>query len=372
VKLRVGTRRSPLALTQARQTMDELVRRTPGLAYELVEIVTTGDRIVDRPLRDAGGKGLFLKELDEALLEGRIDCAVHSLKDVPSDLVAGTELAAVLERADVRDVLLTSGGLALDALPVGAVVGTTSLRRQAQALAAKPAASIRMLRGNVETRIRKLSEGYCDATFLAAAGLARLGFALASDSTIAFPSGLPSGPVAVKGCVLDPFLFVPAPGQGAIAITARSGDGATLAALRALDHDESRIAVLAERAFARVFGGGCHLPLAAYAARRGDELVLVGLLISPDGTRSIRDEVRMDWQGVSPDTQGVSPDTRGVSPTAQGVSPDTRGVSPDTMDVSPDATYARAEALGSLLGNSFFDRGARDIVDLANATEVPA
>ena len=334
MKLRVGTRRSPLALTQTRQAMDELVRRCPHLTYELVEIVTTGDRILDRPLREAGGKGLFLKELDEALLGRRIDCAVHSMKDVPTDLAPGTELAAVLERADVRDVLVTVQGLALGTLPDGAVVGTTSLRRQAQSLAAVPHASVRLLRGNVETRIRKLGEGHCDATFLAAAGLARLGFVLASDLTIAFPPGIAAGLAPVRGCVLDPFEFVPAPGQGAIAITARHDDTATLAALHALDHEDSRIAVLAERGFARVFGGGCHLPLAAYAEKRSQELVLVGLLVTPDGSRSIRDEVRADLGGGSRD----------------------------------EAT-ARAEELGATLANSFFPRGAKQIIDLAHSAE---
>jgi hydroxymethylbilane synthase len=337
VKLRVGTRRSPLALTQTRQTMNELVRRCPELRYELVEIVTTGDRILDRPLRDAGGKGLFLKELDEALLLGRIDCAVHSLKDVPTDLAPGTVMAAVLERADVRDVLVTREGLALGALPDGAVIGTTSLRRQAQALAAVPRASIRLLRGNVETRIRKLGEGDCDATFLAAAGLSRLGFELAPDNAVGFPPGIAAGLAPVKGLVLDPFEFIPAPGQGAIAITARADDAATIETIAALDHEETRLAVLAERGFARVFGGGCHLPLAAYATRRGQDLTLVGLLVTPDGSRHIRDEIYADVGALA-----------------------------------GDALTAHAEALGISLGESFLTRGARDIIDLAGSAEFHA
>jgi len=334
LKLRVGTRRSPLALTQTRQTMDELVRRSPRLSYELVEIVTTGDRILDRPLREAGGKGLFLKELDEALLQGRIDCAVHSMKDVPTDLAPGTSMAAVLERADVRDVLVSCSGLELESLADGAVIGTTSLRRQAQALVAAPTASIRLLRGNVETRIRKLGEGHCDATFLAAAGLSRLGFQLTADLTVAFPPGIAAGLAAVKGRTLDPFAFIPAPGQGAIAITARSDDGATLDAIHALDHQETRLAVLAERGFARVFGGGCHLPLAAYAEKRGDELALVGLMVTPDGTRSIRDDVCADLAALS-----------------------------------GQAAASRAEELGASLGKSFFARGAQEILDLAGLAE---
>jgi len=324
MKLRVGTRRSPLALTQTRQTLDELVRRRPDLAYELVEIVTTGDRIQDRPLREAGGKGLFLKELDEALLEGRIDCAVHSMKDVPTDLAPGTAMAAVLERVDPRDVLVTAAGHDLATLPPATVIGTTSLRRQAQVLAAVPGASIRLLRGNVETRLRRVGEGQCDATFLAAAGLGRLGFALGSGD----------GPAAaVKGVTLDPFVFVPAAGQGAIAVTARSDDDAVLSALRALDHADSRLAVSAERGFARVFGGGCHLPLAAYAEKRGGRLCLIGLLVAPDGSRLLRDEASSEATGLQSDDD------------------------------------ARAAEFGATLARTFFERGASEILDLAAAPE---
>lgn len=316
MKLRVGTRRSPLALTQTRQAMDELVRRR-GIDYELVEIVTTGDRILDRPLREAGGKGLFLKELDEALLAGHVDCAVHSLKDVPTDLAPGTMLCAVLERADVRDVLITARGLELEQLAQHARIGTTSLRRQAQALAALPGASIAMLRGNVETRLRRVAAGEFDATFLAAAGLGRLGLTLAHGMGRDLP---------VRGVALDPFEFVPAPGQGALAITARAGDSATAEVLMSLDHGPSRLAVLAERGFARVFGGGCHLPVAAYADRHGDELRLVGLLLSPDGGRSLREQVRAQVG---------------------------------------DGQDAAADEIGATLGRAFLARGAREIIELA-------
>lgn len=324
MKLRVGTRRSPLALTQTKQSLDELVRRSPGLSYELVEVVTTGDRIQDRPLREAGGKGLFLKELDEALLDGRIDCAVHSMKDVPTDLAPGSTMAAVLERHDPRDVLVTRRGLQLAELPVGASIGTTSLRRQAQALASVPHLTIRLLRGNVETRLRRVTEGDFDATFLAAAGLGRLCIPLAPAV------GLP----------LDPFVFVPAPGQGAIAVTARAGDTAVLDALRVMDHEDSRTAVMAERGFARVFGGGCHLPLAAYAEKRDGQLKLVGLMVAPDGSRSIRDEVSVDL----------------AAPGADG---------------SAGNDGARAEALGEALAQAFFERGARDLIEMAETAESP-
>lgn len=279
MKLRVGTRRSALALTQTRQTMETLSARVHGLSYELVEVTTTGDRILDRPLREAGGKGLFIKELDEALLEGRVDCAVHSLKDVPSELAAGTVIAAVLQREDPRDVLVTRDGRTLADIAEDAVVGTTSLRRASQLLAMKPGASTTLLRGNIETRLRKLVEGQCDATFLAAAGLARLGLTLSP----------------AHGVVLDPFVFVPAAGQGAVAITVRESDSAALAAIGQVDHRATRAAVEAERAFARVFGGGCHLPLAAYAQvddGEGSEVRLVGLLLTADGRRMMRDETR--------------------------------------------------------------------------------
>jgi hydroxymethylbilane synthase len=329
VKLRVGTRRSPLALAQTRQTMDAVVRANADVSYELVEIVTTGDRITDRPLRDAGGKGLFLKELDEALVEGRIDCAVHSLKDVPTDLAPGTVIAAVLERADVRDVLLSPGGHDLASLPGGATIGTTSLRRQAQALAAAPQASAKLLRGNVETRLRKVAERDCDATFLALAGLGRLGFTLDEGGVVAWPGTLAAPATAVRGVTLDPFDFIPAPGQGAVAITTRDGDEASAEAVAAVSHEDTLLAVVAERAFARTFGGGCHLPLAAYAQRRGSDLDLVGLLITADGTREIRDHVRT------------------------------------LLGDSAAERAARAEELGESLGREFFDAGADEILALA-------
>ncbi|HYB98026.1 MAG TPA: hydroxymethylbilane synthase [Candidatus Limnocylindrales bacterium] len=305
MKLRVGTRRSPLALTQTRQSMRALAVHDASLSYELVEIVTSGDRIQDRPLRESGGKGLFIKELDEALLDGRIDCAVHSLKDVPSELAPGIAIAAVLERADPRDLLVTTDGRTLDELPADVLVGTTSLRRSCQLLARRPKARVRMLRGNIETRVKKLLAGECAATFLAAAGIARLGLALAP----------------AHGVVLDPSVFVPAPGQGALAITARADDEATIAALRPLDHPPSHAAIDAERAFARAFGGGCHLPLAAFAEVTGTRVTLTGLLSSPDGQRVLRE------QAIGPAEHGA--------------------------------------ILGERLARGFFDRGAAEIIAAA-------
>jgi hydroxymethylbilane synthase len=336
VKLRVGTRRSPLALAQTRQTMDAVVRAAAGVSYELVEIVTTGDRITDRPLREAGGKGLFLKELDEALVEGRIDCAVHSLKDVPTELAPGTAIAAVLERADVRDVLLTVAGHDLAGLPEGATIGTTSHRRQAQALACAPHATTKLLRGNVETRLRRLAEWSCDATFLALAGLGRLGFVLGTDGVLSWPESIGHGAVDVRGVTLDAFDFVPAPGQGAVAITTREGDRASADAVSGVVHEDTMLAVLAERAFARTFGGGCHLPLAAYAERSGGDLDLVGLLLTPDGTREIRDRVH---------TQ---------------------------LGQGREGREHRAEELGESLGREFLEAGADEILALAEAAAARA
>lgn len=343
MKLRVGTRRSPLALTQTGQAMEQLKARVAGLSYELVEIVTTGDRILDRPLREAGGKGLFLKELDEALLDGRIDCAVHSMKDVPTDLAVGTVVAAVLERADARDVLITNNRVDLEGLPAGAVVGTTSLRRQAQILAVIPGAQIRLLRGNVQTRLGRLAEGHCDATFLAMAGLERLGIA------------------PIPGVALDPTMFVPAPGQGALAITAREQDAEVLAVLGTMDHGDSRVAVSAERAFARVFGGGCHLPLAAHAHRSGNELVLVGVLIAPDGSRAIRELARM------PLASGLVAATGGAADLARlgGSSGRGQGSPNGGSEALLADAVAQAEELGTAMARSFFDRDAQAILDLA-------
>ncbi|MFT4569925.1 MAG: hydroxymethylbilane synthase [Hyphomicrobiaceae bacterium] len=276
MKLRVGTRRSPLALTQTRQTMEELARRSGGVEWEIVEIRTTGDRILDRALRDVGGKGLFVKELDEALLDGRVDCAVHSLKDVPSELPDGIEIAAILERAPAVDVLVTRDGTDLAQLPTGSRLGTTSPRRAAQALLLNASLDVQLLRGSVETRLGKVRDSTIDATFLARAGLNRL--------------GIDAAPLNLRD--MDPATFVPAVGQGAIAVTARSDDAVSLAHWALVEDPISRVVVVAERAFARVFGGGCHLPIAAYATVSSSVIALTGLVIAPDGARSVRRETQ--------------------------------------------------------------------------------
>jgi hydroxymethylbilane synthase len=247
--LRIGTRGSALALWQAEHVRGRLA----ALGHEatLEVIVTTGDRVQDRRLDSAGGKGAFLKEIEEAMLAGQVDLAVHSLKDVPVLLPDGLHLAAALERADARDALLTASGGGLAALAAGARIGTTSLRRRALLRAARPDAQLEDLRGNVDTRVRRLREGRYDAIVLAMAGLTRLGRA---------------GEVAE---VLSAEAFVPAPGQGAIVLECRREDQQTAAIAAQLHHEPTAQAVTAERSFLRALGGGCNVPLGAHAGRDG-------------------------------------------------------------------------------------------------------
>jgi hydroxymethylbilane synthase len=269
--LRVATRKSQLALWQAEHVAALLRRAHAGLEVELVPMVTQGDRIQDRSLAAIGGKGLFIKELEAALEEGRADIAVHSMKDLPGDLPPGLGIAAVLERADARDALLTGSGAALAALPRGARVGTSSLRRQAQLLAARPDLRITTLRGNVDTRLRRLDAGDMDAIVLACAGLIRLGL----ESRIT--------------ARLDPAICLPAVAQGAIGIECRSADLRTLKLVTVLNHEATRIAVDAERAFAHRLGGSCQSPIAAHARLEARHLMLDGMVAEPDGSRLLRD-----------------------------------------------------------------------------------
>ena len=270
--LRIATRKSPLALWQAEHVAALLRRAHAGLEIELVPLVTQGDRIQDRSLAAIGGKGLFIKELEVALESGRADIAVHSMKDLPGDLPDGLVIAAVLERADPRDALLTAAGAAgLGDLPQGARVGTSSLRRQAQLLAARPDLHIHTLRGNVDTRLRRLDDGDLDAIVLACAGLMRLGL----ESRIT--------------ARLDPKVCLPAVAQGVIGIECRSADARTLELVSALNHAATRTVMDAERAFAHRLGGSCQSPIAAYARLEGERLTLDGLVAEPDGTRLLRD-----------------------------------------------------------------------------------
>jgi hydroxymethylbilane synthase len=246
----------------------------PGLDVDVVAMETSGDRVRDRPLRESGGKALFTKELDDALFAGAIDCAVHSLKDVPATLSAGLVIAAVPARADARDALISVGGRALDELPADARVGTSSPRRAAELLARRPGLLVEPLRGNVETRLRKVLAGEFDATLLAMAGLQRLALELRPAAAVP----------------LDPEEFVPAPGQGALCVTARADAAQMLAVLSGIEDRLSRSAAEAERSTARTLGGSCWLPVGAYARVTGEHLRLIAVLVSPDGRRIIRRE----------------------------------------------------------------------------------
>jgi hydroxymethylbilane synthase len=269
--LRIATRKSQLALWQAQHVAMLLRQAHSGLEVELVPMVTQGDRIQDRSLAAIGGKGLFIKELEVALEEQRADMAVHSMKDLPGDQPAGLIIGAVLERADARDALVTAKAADLAGLPRGARVGTSSLRRQAQLLAARPDLRIETLRGNVDTRLRRHDAGEMDAIVLACAGLTRLGL----ESRIT--------------ARLDPRLCLPAVAQGVIGIECRAADERTLGLLSALNHRSSRIAMDAERAFAHRLGGSCQSPIAAHATLDGQRLTLEGLVAEPDGSWLLRD-----------------------------------------------------------------------------------
>jgi hydroxymethylbilane synthase len=268
--LRIGTRGSPLALAQARMTRAALAAALKWSedAVEIVTIRTSGDRIQDRPLSEAGGKGLFTKEIEDALLAGTIDLAVHSAKDMPTVLPDGLMLAACLPREDVRDVFISRKARSVSGLPQGAVVGTASLRRQAMVKRLRPDVSTVVLRGNVETRLRKLEAGEVDATLLALAGLKRLG--LADKAT----------------AVLDEQEFLPAVGQGAITIEARADDARMREFLAKIDHADTSVALACERAFLAVLDGSCRTPIAGHAVLDGDWLRFRGMILRPDGSKA--------------------------------------------------------------------------------------
>jgi hydroxymethylbilane synthase len=268
----LGSRTSPLALWQSRHVMQLLQAAWPGLQCRVREFVTRGDKTLDRPLPEIGGKGLFTAELEEALRQGEIDVAVHSLKDLPVENAPGLTLGAVPARAKVQDGLVAPAGQTLAGLPPGAVVGTSSIRRQAQILAARPDLEVRSIRGNVETRLRKALAGreYA-ATVLAAAGLERLG--LVEHVTEWLPLNV----------------MLPAPGQGALAVQCRAADTAVLELLAAIEEATVRAAVTAERAFLSAMGGGCAAPVAAYAWPEADgTLLMTALVARPDGRRLIQ------------------------------------------------------------------------------------
>lgn len=273
-ELRIGTRGSPLALFQAHWVKDQLLKNHPDLVIHLVKIKTTGDKIQDAPLARIGGKGLFVKEIEEALLRGEIDLAVHSVKDVPTDLPEGLHLSAITKREDPRDVLISREGRTLQELPKGARIGTSSLRRQIQLLSFREDFTFVPLRGNLETRLKKLELLHLDGIVLAYAGLKRLGF----EDRITE--------------ILSTEVSLPAIGQGALGIETRVGDEACEEKIRILNDWESSIAIRAERAFLKRLGGGCQVPIAALGRIEDSGLRIDAMVGSLDGKRLIRDFVK--------------------------------------------------------------------------------
>ncbi len=275
--LRLGTRGSPLALTQTGLVRDALAKAVPALAapgaIEIVAIKTTGDVIQDRPLSEAGGKGLFVKEIEEALLQRRIDAAVHSMKDMPTAQPPGLAISAFLPREDARDVLIAGDLARIDELPQGAIVGTSALRRKALLLHRRPDLQIVTLRGNVDTRLAKRADGTVQATILALAGLKRLG-----------RTGV--------GTAIPEAEMLPAVGQGAVCIEARDDDAQTRGWLAAIDHEATAVCVRAEHAMLVVLDGSCRTPIAGHAILTGGELHLRGLIARPDGSEVIATERR--------------------------------------------------------------------------------
>ena len=303
----LGTRGSPLALAQAHEARG-LIAAAHGwdpAAIAIEVIRTTGDLIQDRPLAEAGGKGLFTKEIDAALIEGRIDAAVHSAKDLPTQLPEEIVIAGFLEREDVRDAFISSVADSFAGLPPAARLGAASLRRQAQARRLRPDLRVELLRGNVETRLRKAESGAVDATLLALAGLKRLGLAHHARAT------------------LDLENFLPAVGQGAIAITARAADGQTLAAIAAIGHAETMVAVTAERAFLAELEGSCRTPIAGHARLEGGRLLLVGQVLREDGSEAF--DVRLAGSPGEAASLGAEAGRELASRLPQGILPRAKG-----------------------------------------------
>ena len=267
--IHIGTRGSKLALWQADWVRSELLKTHPTLSVQIMVIKTKGDKILDVPLAKVGGKGLFVKEIEDALLEGKIDLAVHSMKDMPAELPGGLSIGAIPRRENPQDVLVSKRGCLLD-LPQGARIGTSSLRRASQILFARPDVCIYPLRGNLDTRLRKLDTGDLDAIVLAAAGIRRLGLEHRITE------------------YLDSGVMLPAAGQGALCIEIRTGDKETGALVEELDHTETRTVVLGERAFLNRLGGSCQVPIAAQGRIEDGRFELSGLVAEPDGSRVFR------------------------------------------------------------------------------------
>lgn len=267
--IRIATRKSPLALWQANWVRDRLMASDPDLEIELVGLTTRGDKILDAPLAKVGGKGLFIKELEQAMMENRADLAVHSMKDVPMDMPEGFSLGAICPREDPRDAMVSPEFATLADLPLNATVGTSSLRRRSQLLCLRPDLNIQSLRGNVNTRLQKLEDGQYDAIILAAAGLLRLGFA---DRI---------------RCYIEPDEILPAAGQGAVGIEIREDDSRLRERLAPLHDHDTATCVNGERIINRRLGGGCQVPLASHAKLEGGKVSVSALVAMPDGSRSI-------------------------------------------------------------------------------------
>jgi len=271
--VRIATRRSPLALWQAEYVRSSLIALNPGIKIELVKMVTQGDKILDTPLAKVGGKGLFVKELEVGMLNGDADIAVHSMKDVPVAFPDGLHLAVICKREDPRDAFVSNKYQQLTDLPKNAVVGTSSLRRQTQIKAWRPDLQIKDLRGNVNSRLSKLDDGQYDAIILASAGLKRLGFVDRISES------------------LDTLVSLPAIGQGAVGIECRQDDNRINDLLMALNHQQTRTCVLAERAMNARLEGGCQVPIAGFAELENDRLTMRGLVGRPDGTEVVRGNI---------------------------------------------------------------------------------
>ncbi|NPA95004.1 MAG: hydroxymethylbilane synthase [Thermodesulfobacteria bacterium] len=273
-RLVLATRKSKLALAQSTWVKNQLEQKWPGCKVELLKVTTKGDKILDVPLAKVGGKGLFVKEIEEAMLDGRADLAVHSLKDVPTEIPEGLEVSIFPKREDFRDAFISRSGGCLADLPQGAKVGTSSLRRMAQLRILRSDLQIESLRGNLDTRLRKLDEGNFDAIILAAAGLNRLGL---SDRI---------------SCLLSTDVMIPAIGQGALGIEFRSDDEDTRQMLKTLHHQETAICVEAERAFLETLEGGCQVPIGAVARLDGQTLYMEGIVADEQGKRVIRQSAK--------------------------------------------------------------------------------
>ncbi|MDH5484044.1 MAG: hydroxymethylbilane synthase [Gammaproteobacteria bacterium] len=272
--IRIATRKSPLALWQAEEVTRQLKHYHPGIEVELVKMTTRGDKILDAPLAKVGGKGLFVKELEQGMLDGDADIAVHSMKDVPMAFPPGLHLPIIMQREDPRDAFVSNNFSSLDQLPDNARIGTSSLRRQLQIMATMPDAEMLDLRGNVNSRLQKLDNGEYDAIILAAAGLIRLGFEDRIRSRI------------------EPEQSLPAIGQGAVGIECREDDSRIMDLLAPLNHEETHIRLSAERAMNLRLNGGCQVPIAGYATLQDNEIYLRGLVGRPDGSEVVRDEIR--------------------------------------------------------------------------------